>query len=540
MPPLAPFPTRYAPHGMVCAVDALAAGAGVAMLRAGGSAADAAVAASAVVAVTAQHLCGMGGDLFALVHLPSAGAGDEPAVLNASGRAGSGASADRLRAEGFTTMPFRGDVRSAPVPGCVDGWVALHARFGRLPLADVLAPAIGYAADGFPATPTLAARIGLIADVPGADDYTTAGPVRTGTLIRRPGVARTLQAIARGGRSAFYEGEFGEGLLAIGAGEYTETDLACSQSEWVAPAVVDVWDRRLWTVPPNSQGYLTLSGAWIASHLPLPADPDDPLWAHLLIEAARQAAFDRAEVLWEGADWRSLVSPERLRRRVAGVSTSAAATLGFDAMPGGTMYLCAVDDDRMGVSLIQSNASGWGCHVVEPNTRIFLHNRGIGFSLVPGHPAEYAPGRRPPHTLSPALVTRPDGALDLVIGTMGGDSQPQVLLQLLARLIGGDPRRASVASAIAAGRWVLRPASMGPAGSGFDTWADRGRVEVLIEGHAPGSWDEGLRALGHDVHRVDPWDAAFGHAHAIRLGDGGEVVAGAADPRTRSSEAAGW
>src|SRR5688572_13044038 len=138
--PLAPFVTRYAPNGMVCAVDHLAAGAGVAMLRAGGSAADAAVAASAVLAVTTQHMCGMGGDLFALVHT-----GDGPPyALNASGRAGSGADPDRLRAEGNTTMPFLGDIRSVPVPGCVDGWVALHGNFGRLPLAQVLEPARRY------------------------------------------------------------------------------------------------------------------------------------------------------------------------------------------------------------------------------------------------------------------------------------------------------------------------------------------------------------------------------------------------------------
>src|SRR5687768_4419317 len=146
--------TRHAPRGMVCSVDHLASSAGVDVLRAGGSAVDAAVAASAVLAVTCPHLCGMGGDLFALVHQPGEPA---PAALNASGRAGSGADPERLRAEGHATMPFHGDLRSAPVPGCVDGWLALHERFGRLPLADVLHAAVGYAAEGFPASPLLAA-----------------------------------------------------------------------------------------------------------------------------------------------------------------------------------------------------------------------------------------------------------------------------------------------------------------------------------------------------------------------------------------------
>jgi gamma-glutamyltranspeptidase/glutathione hydrolase len=171
--------------------------------------------------------------------------------------------------------------------------------------------------------------------------------------------------------------------------------------------------------------------------------------------------------------------------------------------------------------------------VVEPNTRIFLHNRGIGFSLEPGHPAEYGPGRRPPHTLSPALLTDPStGALDTVIGTMGGDSQPQVLLQLLARLL---VARESPASAIAAGRWVLGPVAEG---AGFDTWREHGRVRVLVEGHAPSEWDEGLRARGHTVDRVDPFAAGFGHAHVIRVDR--DVLAGASDPRTRGSAAAGW
>src|ERR671912_67839 len=192
---LAPFPTLYAPGGMVWAVAPLAAGAGVAMLRAGGSAADAAVAASAVLAVTTQHMCGMGGDLFALVHDGSG----PPAVLNASGRAGSGADPDRLRDEGATAMPPLFDVRSAPVPGCVDGWLALHERYGRLPLAEVLAPAIGYAERGFPAAPLLADMVPLVADLPEAADYTGGAPVRAGTTIRPPGRAPSPRGLAAQG-----------------------------------------------------------------------------------------------------------------------------------------------------------------------------------------------------------------------------------------------------------------------------------------------------------------------------------------------------
>nr|MBA3655687.1 gamma-glutamyltransferase [Actinomycetota bacterium] len=191
MPTAAPFTTRHAPTAMVCSVDHLASEAGVAMLRAGGNAVDAAIAANAVLTVTAQHMCGLGGDLWALVHRPG---DDAPAVLNASGRAGSGADPDRLRAEGHTAMPATMDIRAVPVPGCVDGWAALHERFGRLPMADLLAPARGYAVDGFPPSPMLRNAIAAIAHLPEAADFTAGG-----TLLRRPGVARALAAIAERG-----------------------------------------------------------------------------------------------------------------------------------------------------------------------------------------------------------------------------------------------------------------------------------------------------------------------------------------------------
>jgi gamma-glutamyltranspeptidase/glutathione hydrolase len=186
----------------------------------------------------------------------------------------------------------------------------------------------------------------------------------------------------------------------------------------------------------------------------------------------------------------------------------------------------------MGVSLIQSNAAGFGCGLVVPGVRIFLQNRGIGFSLEPGHPAEYGPGRRPPHTLSPALVTRPDGTLDRVIGTMGGDSQPQVLLQLLARQLHS---RQSAGRSIAAGRWALAHADGGAA---FDTWRARGRVVVRVEGQAPAGWDDGLRERGHAVERAAAFDHGFGHAHVIV--NEGDRLAGAADPRALVSAAAGY
>ena len=445
----APFSTRYAPTAMVSTIDHLATEAGLGAIRDGGGAVDAAIAANAVLAVTAPNLCGMGGDLFALVSL-----GATPvAALNASGRAGSGADAERLRGEGSREMPFRHDIRSVTVPGCVDGWVALHDRFGRLPLAQLLAPAAGYARDGFPASPLLATTVAALPKAPETAELRGAtGRRRTGDIVRRPGLARALDAISAQGRRGFYEGEFGEGLLALGAGEYDTADLATSGADWVDPISVPAFGHRLWTMPPNSQGYLLAASAWIADGLDLPDAPEDPLWAHLLVEASKQAGFDRPQVLHEHADGHALVAPSRLEARRRAIDSEHASALAGPVSTGDTTALCVIDGDGVAVSLIQSNASGFGSHLFEPQTGINLHNRGLGFSLEPGHPAEYGPGRRPPHTLTPALVTDDDGHVVAALGTMGGDSQPQVLLQILARVFVGSE---SPGRAISAGRFRL-------------------------------------------------------------------------------------
>jgi gamma-glutamyltranspeptidase/glutathione hydrolase len=536
---MVPAATRFATNGMVCAIDHLAASAGTDILRRGGSAADAAVATSAVLAVTSQHMCGMGGDLFALVSVA-----DEPVTaLNASGRTGSGSDPERLRAEGRRSMPQFGDVRSSPVPGCVDGWLALHDRYGRLPLPVVLESAQRYAEEGFPVSPTLAGAYRAVADLPEAADYRASanavGVLPPGAVVRRPGVATALAAVSERGRAGFYQGEFGDALLKLGNGEYTDEDLALNQADWVTPISIDAWGHQVWTVPPNSQGYLTLSGAWMAERLPLPDDPDDPLWAHLLIETARQAGQDRPDVLYEGADPSDLLDRTRLAARLQAIRPDQAASLPGTYSDGGTIYLCAVDSDRMGVSLIQSNFTGWGSRVIVPGTRIFLSNRGLGFSLRPGHPAEYGPRRRPPHTLAPALVTDlGTGRLRHLVGTMGGDGQPQVLLQLLARLLksGQVP-----AQALAAGRWVLSTGSSLPASPPADfslgPWGG-GNYQVVVEGHAPEAWDEGLRRRGHPVRRVEPYSHAAGHAHIIEVAD--DHLIGAADPRSLGGDSVGW
>lgn len=511
-------------RAVAAAADQAATQAAMEIFGRGGNAVDAAIAANAAIAVTAPHLCGMGGDLFAIVRT----AEGELVGLNATGRAGSGADAAALRAEGHTSMPMRHDVRAATVPGAVDGWMLLHERFGALDLGTTLAPAVRLAASGFPASPLLVGSLQMLDDAarPRFAELIeqAAAP---GAPVRRPGVARTLQAIIEGGREAFYGGPFGAGLLALGDGLYTEADLATVQADWVAPLTASVWGVELTTIGPNSQGYLFLGAARLAEALGLPDDPDDPAWAHLLVEAAATAGFDRPAVLHDGADGAALVAAIEARADL--VDRERAGRRPVPAAPGDTTYLCTADAGGMAVSLIQSNAWGFGSLLVEPTTGINIHNRGLGFSVEAGHPAEYRPGRRPPHTLCPAMATR-GGELAAVFGTMGGDAQPQILLQVAARLFAG---RQGVADAIAGPRWAMK----GPV-TGFDTWTSGRAPTVAVEGHAGDGWRTGLADRGHDVAAAPAFDSGFGHAHAIVVEPSGTFAA-AADPRARVGAAAG-
>ena len=541
--PLAPFGPRTGLRGMVAAADQLAASAGIAMLAQGGSAADAAVATGTVMAVVGPHLCGLGGDVLAMVSVP----GSAPEALLSIGRAGAGSDPSRMRAEGMATMPLRGDIRSVQVPGAVDGWLALHERFGRLPLDDVLAPAIELAAEGFAASIMLALASHLVHALPGAGELCPEGPLDIGQTVRVPGIARTLRTIARHGRDGFYQGEFGRGLLELGGGHFAPADFATSAASWCPPLQAGAWGHDLWTVPPPSQGYLTLAGAAVAEAAGLGTEPDDPQWAHLLVETWRAVGHDRPAVLFEGADGGALLDPARLAAAAARVQAHAAAppdvapgrgTAGPDVArfgDGDTTHLCAMDADGLGISLTQSNALDFGSHLVEPNTGVFLHNRGVGFSLEPGHPAEVGPGRRPPHTLSPMLVTARDGALTHLVGAMGGDAQPQIIVQLLARLLlaGHDP-----ATAITAPRLTLDAPSAGP----FRLWWGED-LTVQVEADAPPAWREGLAGHGHRVRTISAFDpVAVGCAQIIAVEPepaGGRRLVGASDPRSPSGGALG-
>jgi gamma-glutamyltranspeptidase/glutathione hydrolase len=516
--------TATSSAAMVATADDLATKAGVAALRAGGSAVDAAVAAGAVLAVTSPHACGLGGDLFALVYEP----GVAPIALNAAGRSGSGADPNVLRAQGHHKMPFTGDAQAITVPGCVDGWLKLHSRYGRLALAQVLQTAIALANDGFAVSPPLADDLARVnAALLPAELAVAAG--KPGTMVRRKGVGQALRAVAEGGRDAFYLGSFGAGLIRLGPELFCWADLQAPQAHWTAALSLPVWSHELWTTQPSSQGYLTLLGAGILERLDPPADPADPSWAHLVVESLLAAGHDRPLRLHDDFDARRFL-PAEVNLRAVAIDSERASAAGFSAMPGGTTQICVVDEDRMGVSLMQSNCSSLGSLLFEESTGIELQNRGIGFSLEEGSVAEYGPCRRPPHTCAPALVTGRDGGLRAVLGAAGGDAQPQIVVQLLARLLASA---SSPGAALHAPRLRLERAQ----GNGFDTWDGPGLPGVVIEQEGAPGWVQGLIARGHRVSVRSRAEALAGWGHIIEVS--GENLRGGAEPREPTALVAG-
>lgn len=476
------------------------------IFRLGGNAVDAAIAANAVQGVVAPETCGIGGDLFALVH---ANGMEVPAALNASGRAGSGANTGELRSAGHSTIPPF-DAASITVPGCVDGWESLSSRFGTMPLADLLRPAIEHAENGFPPSDELTRAFTRRAEqiAPYAPEFYGNG------LITRDALASTLQRITEGGRSAFYEGPTAQAIMRAVPSIHTD-DLRRIQADWVEPISADVFERTGWTIPPNSQGYLTLASSWVFEEADPPTDPEDPSYVHLQIEAFRSVAWERDDVVADPLraplDPERLLAPERLRPRVEQIGTRAGTWPHPGPAAGGTAYLCCVDRSGMGVSLIQSNYMGIGSGIVAEGAGFLLHNRGAGFNLIDGHPNELAPGTRPLHTLSPTLWTR-EGMLDTVLGTRGGAYQPQLLLQIAAAsmLAGDDPE-----TALRRPRWLVDGA--------------RVRVESRMADHVVAE----LERRGHRVERAGDFESGWGPVSMIRAE--GETLTAVADPRVATT-----
>lgn len=492
----------------------------------GGTAIDGAIAADAMLGVVAPDTCGPGGDLFAIVHRP----GDEqPIVLNASGRAGSGASSAQLRDRDLTHIPFRSPW-SITVPGCVDGWEALVECFSSLTLAEDLAPAIARANDGFPASLELAGSLDRlqdqIASQPSAEAlYTNGSAPQPGATVHRPALAASLQMIADGGRSAFYLGPVGEGIVEATDGVITTEDLGRPQTEWVVPASIDLFGLTAWTVPPNSQGWITLATLRIFEMLDPPRDPADPAFQHALIESYRSVAWERADTTTDpdtapmSPD--QLLDSERLTERSSEINRSQARRWPVPAgAPGGTAYLTTRDSDGMAVSFIQSNFWGIGSGISAGATGVWLHNRGAGFSLRTGHPNELMPGRRPLHTLAPTLWTAGDQAR-LVLGTRGGDQQPQLLAQVAANQLWAqaDPDEAQRLP-----RWSIES----PASGDLPT--------IRYEPRYASSTIAGLTGKGHVLVAAGPWEAGWGPVSTITI-DG--AVRGEADPRVSTATAVG-
>ncbi len=509
---------------MVVTPHELATDAALEVLRRGGNAVDAAIAANATQGVVAPETCGIGGDLFALVHAPGQA---EPLTLNASGRAGSGVTAAQLR-DRLGSMPQRHPA-TITAPGCVDGWEALSDRLGVLPLGDVLEPAIELASTGFPASPELARAAEdlepLLARQPSARPLYPAGhAVTAGAQLRRPGLATTLRAIAEGGRSSFYEGPVADAIVNATEGVLLRSDLERPHADWVRPLSIEAFGATGWTTPPNTQGYIALAAAWLFEQLDPPEDPDHPLFHHCAVEAYRSIAWERDDVVADPATapmpLLSLLDEERLSAHLDEIDSSRAGRFPLpSSAPGGTAYLCVRDGRGLGVSLIQSNFWGIGSGRSAGATGVFLHNRGAGFNLIPGHPNEYEPGKRPLHTLSPTLWTV-DGRLTMLLGTRGGQFQPQLLLQMVTAL-----RHAQMNPHAAQDlpRWQVTG------------WERDGHPVVRLEDRFDDRIAEDLTKRGHRVERARSREPGWGPVSVIIEGE--DSVIGAADPRITTASA---
>lgn len=495
------------------------------ILRGGGNAVDAAIAAVAVQGVVAPETCGIGGDLFALVHAPG---WERPRALNASGRSGSNASADVLRADEAALVP-RDHPLTVTIPGCVDGLVALADDLGQLPLGESLAPAIAAAIGGFEVSNEQARAFAAMEEVyrnnPAVAEFYPGGdPVSPGQTVHRANLAATLEALAEHGRDAFYSGRPGEDIVEAVGGVITMEDLSLGHSEWVDPIGVEVSGLTAWTTPPNSQGYLGPGALAVFEMVDPPDDPSDPLWWHLLIESYRSLAWERNDVV---SDPKSLALPAelfldraRLERAARLISPERAGV--WPARVGtrsGTAYLCVADISGMAVSMIQSNYRGTGSPFGAARSGFLLQDRGGGFTLTSGHPNELAPGKRPLHTLSPTLWTR-SGRARWLIGTRGGSVQPQLIAQVAARSVLGEQ---SLADAIKTPRWTI--SDFGP-GTQSRLAVEPGVTRTVLD-------DLGHR--GHQVTELQQPQPGWGPISIIELGDDGTRAA--ADPRVDTATA---
>jgi len=454
----------FARNGLIATSQPLASAAGLRVLQSGGNAVDAAVTAAAVLAVVEPTMNGPGGDLFAIVY----SAKDRRLHgLNASGRAPAAATPEELAKRGLDAVPYRGEL-SVSVPGVVDGWAALLERFGTIPFREALQPAISYARDGFGVSEIIAwqwadSAPALARDALAAEVFLPGGRApRPGEVFSNPALARTLDTLAREGASAFYRGTIARTIAADmkrRGGLLTEADLAAHRSDWVEPISTTYRGHEVVELPPNTQGITALEMLNIVEGFDLKAlGHNSAAYLHVLAEAKRIAFADRDAYLADPGSvpedvLKMLLSKEYAARRGKEIDLNRAARTYEPGTPGAarpsagpapasppteargdTIYLTVADREGNVVSLIQSLYESFGAAIVAGDTGVVLHNRGSLFSLKPGHPNRLAPGKRPLHTLVPAMVMK-DGQPWLSFGVMGGDMQPQGHVQVLANLI---------------------------------------------------------------------------------------------------------
>ena len=540
-----PFATRsevLATHGMAATAHPLATNAALDILKAGGSAVDAAIAANAVLGVVEPTGCGIGGDLFAMVW-----DGDTGTLhgYNGSGRSPQSLDADTLRARldalGRDTIPPRG-VLPLSVPGTVDGWFALHDRWGKLPMSQVLAPAVAIARDGHPVAETIAYYWGRNAAA--LDDFERfratfmpggRAPAK-GEIFKNPDLARTYERLAEGGRAAFYEGSIAAAIDATVrelGGYLSAEDLAAHRGEWVEPVSTTYRGHEVYELPPNGQGIAALQMLNILEAYDLTAMGfGSAEYLHVLIEAKKLAFADRARFYADptmaDVPVDALVSKPYAAARRSSIGRRAAKSVdpGNPALEeGDTTYLTVADGDGTMVSLIQSNYRGMGSGVVPEGTGFGLQDRGELFDMTPGRANSYAPGKRPFHTIIPAFVTR-DGAPFMSFGVMGGAAQPQMHVQVLVNILdfGMNLQEAGDAPR------MLHTGSSQPTGEVMD---DGGTV-WLESGFSPRT----VRRLRRRGHTVDARNGGYGGYQAVgRTAEG--VYVGASESR-KDGMAAGY
>jgi gamma-glutamyltranspeptidase / glutathione hydrolase len=513
-----------AQHGMVSSSQPLASLTGLEVLKRGGNAVDAAIAMAAVLNVTEPMMTGIGGDMFALVYWSKT---KELKGLNASGRAPRAWSLDYFAKKNLKQMPLFG-METVTVPGAFDGWVALNEKYGTMKFADLLAPAIGYAENGFPVMEKTAedwdAEVERLKQNPAASaNYLINGRApRAGEIFRQPNLARTFRSLAKGGRDAFYKGEIAQAIADYcrkNGGFITVEDLAATKHDWVEPISTNYRGYTVYQIPPNGQGLTALITLNILEGFDLKklsAQPDR--YYHTLIEATKLAFADRnryiADPSFAKVPVAQLLSKDYAARRRALIDPNKA----LDSPPAGeinvgsdTTYLTVVDKDGNAVSFINSIFDAFGSGIVAGDTGIVLQNRGTAFSLAADHPNRLEPGKRPFHTIIPAMVFK-DGELLMSFGVMGGGIQPQAHVQVLVNII---DRGMNLQQAIDAARYRFMNGK-----------------SVLFEDELGASVIDRLISMGHV--RAKPSGvlrSSMGGGQAIMIDPVSKTLMGASDPR---------